>query len=144
MEIEKKRREFGTYAKYRESENFIDLWHIWELSYEDYDTEYDNFVEYCASYYDNPQCHGDEEFYDDLMRLKYIKKLCTRYAVSGELKERLILNHIIVLSNTFAPKALCKIIWLKMQKREEITYYAGCMKYKFNFLSLLIMQEDWD
>jgi len=74
----------------------------------------DNFVEYCASYYDNPQCHGDEEFYDDLMRLKYIKKLCTRYAVSGELKERLILNHIIVLSNTFAPKALCKIIWLKM------------------------------
>jgi len=74
----------------------------------------DNFVDYCASHYDNPQCHGDEEFLDDLMRLKYIKKLCTRYSESGELKERLILNHIIVLSNMFAPMALCKIIWLKM------------------------------
>ena len=74
----------------------------------------DNFIDYCASYYDNPQCHSDEEFYDDLMRLKYIKKLCTRYTDSGELKERLILNHIIILSNVFPPMALCKIIWLKM------------------------------
>ena len=74
----------------------------------------ENFISYCALYYDNPQCHGDDEFLEDLMRLKYIKKLCTRFLESGDLKERLILNHIIVLSNTFPPMALCKIFWLKM------------------------------
>ena len=91
----------------------------------------DNFIDYCASYYDNPQCHGDEEFHDDLMRLKYIKKLCTRYVISGELKERLILNHIIILSNTFAPMALCKIIWLKMPD------YLSYIKPFLVFLSIL-------
>jgi hypothetical protein len=74
----------------------------------------DNFIKYCALYYDNPQCHGDDEFLEDLMRLKYIKKLCTRFIESGDLKERLILNHIVVLSNVFPPMALCKIFWLKM------------------------------
>jgi adenylate kinase family enzyme len=74
----------------------------------------DSFLIYCAKHYNNPQCGSDEEFLEDLMRLKYIKKLITRYMESGELKERLILNHIIVLSNVFAPKVLCKIIWLKM------------------------------
>ena len=73
-----------------------------------------NFLMYAAKHYDNPQCHGDEEFLEDLMRLKYIKKLVTRYCDSGELKERLILNHIITLSNVFKPHPLCKIIWLKM------------------------------
>lgn len=74
----------------------------------------ENFLIYCAKHYNNPQCHSDEEFLEDLMRLKYIKKLVTRFVDSGELKERLILNHIIVLSNVFAPKVLCKIMWLKM------------------------------
>lgn len=74
----------------------------------------ENFLLYAAQHYDNPQCHSLEEFNDDLMRLKYLKKLCTRYQDSGELKERLILNHIIVLNNVFGPKTLCKIFWLKM------------------------------
>ena len=74
----------------------------------------DNFLIYCARFYDNPQCNSTEEFLEDLMRLKYLKKLITRYIDSGELKERLILNHIIILSNVFPPKILCQIFWLKM------------------------------
>ena len=56
-----------------------------------------NFLLYCASHYDNAKYASTEDFIEDLNRLKYIKKLITRYLEYGELKERLILNHIIVL-----------------------------------------------
>ena len=74
-----------------------------------------NFLLYCAQHYDNPQCHSTEEFIEDLRRVKYIKKLITRYIETGELKERLILNHLIVLNNTFQPETLCRILILKME-----------------------------
>ena len=77
----------------------------------------DNFLIYCAKHYDNPQCCSTEEFIEDLKRIKYIKKLITRYIETGELKERLILNHLIVLSNVFKPQPLCKIIYLKMKRQ---------------------------
>jgi len=73
-----------------------------------------NFLIYAANNYHNPACATDEEFYEDLKRIKYIKKLCTRYQETGELKERLILNHVIVLSNVFKPDVLNRILWLKM------------------------------
>jgi len=76
-----------------------------------------NFLLFCAKHYDNAQCHDTEEFYEDLRRIKYIKKLITRYIITGDLKERLILNHIIILQNVFGPDALCKIIFLKMDKQ---------------------------
>ncbi len=76
-----------------------------------------NFILYCAKYYDNPHCHDTEEFYEDLRRIKYIKKLITRYVVTGDLKERLILNHIIILNNVFGPIHLCRILFLKMEKQ---------------------------
>ena len=76
-----------------------------------------NFLIYAAKHYDNPQCHPTEEFIEDLKRIKYVKKLLTRYIESGELKERLILNHIIILSNVFAPEPLCRILYLKMKSQ---------------------------
>ena len=60
-----------------------------------------NFLLYCAKYYDNPQCFDTQEFYDDMNRIKYIKRLFNKYYESGELKERLIINHIVVLCNVF-------------------------------------------
>lgn len=75
----------------------------------------ENFLIYCARHYDNPQCHSTEEFMEDLKRIKYIKKLITRYVESGDLKERLILNHIIILSNVFGPDHLARILYLKMK-----------------------------
>ena len=73
-----------------------------------------NFIIYAAQHYQNPACSTTDEFYEDLKRIKYIKKLCTRYQETGELKERLILNHVIVLSNVFKPDVLHRILWLKM------------------------------
>ena len=59
----------------------------------------DNFLLYTASHYINAQYSSTEDFIEDLNRIKYIKKLITRYIEGGELKERLILNHIIILNN---------------------------------------------
>jgi hypothetical protein len=75
----------------------------------------ENFVLYAMHHYDNPQCQTIDEFNEDLKRFLYIKKLLYRYAKTGDLKERLILNHIIVLSNLFG-EALCDMLYLKIEK----------------------------
>lgn len=87
-----------------------------------------NFLLYCASHYDNSRYASTEEFVEDMNRLKYIKKLITRYVEYGELKERLILNHIIILNNCFGPEILCRILYLKLRDQ---------MKYLKPFLILL-------
>lgn len=78
----------------------------------------DNFLVYCAKVYDNPGMTTTEEFIEDLDRIKYIKKLITRYIETGELKERLILNHLITLHNCFNSE-LAKILYCKAEKQFE-------------------------
>lgn len=63
--------------------------------------EESTFQLFAAKHYENPSCHSIEEFYDDLKRFQYLRKLISRYKKTGELKERLILNHIIVIYNCF-------------------------------------------
>jgi hypothetical protein len=60
-----------------------------------------NYLMYAMKHYDNPQCEGMGEFYEDVNRIKYIKRLFRRFSTTGELKERLILNHLTVLYNVF-------------------------------------------
>ena len=76
----------------------------------------ENFILYCAKRYDNPQLINTQEFIEDLDRLKYIKKLITRFIETGELKERLILNHIMTLYNCFG-SFTSKIIFVKTEKQ---------------------------
>lgn len=78
---------------------------------------HENFLLFAAKHYENPNCSGIAEFQDDINRIKYIKKLITRYIQSGDLQERLILNHLTILNNVFGPTALVKIIFLKMEKQ---------------------------
>ena len=78
-----------------------------------------NFLLYAAKHYDNPQCYDTVEFYDDLKRIKYIKRLINRYIEEGDLKERLILNHITILSNVFGPQATVKMLFLKCKGMES-------------------------
>lgn len=65
----------------------------------------DNFLLYAMHHYDNPQCHSVQEFEEDMKKFLYLKKLLSRYKNAGELRERLILNHIIVLYNIFGDSA---------------------------------------
>jgi hypothetical protein len=76
----------------------------------------DNFLVYCAKVYDNPGMQSSVEFLEDLNRIRYVKKLLTRYEESGDLKERLILNHLITLHNCFGIH-LAKILYLKNEKQ---------------------------
>jgi len=77
----------------------------------------DNFIMFAVKNYDNPSCHGMDEFYDDLKRFKYIKRLLHKHNVGKDLKERLILNHIIVLGNLFGIEATTKMLFFKLEKK---------------------------
>ena len=74
-----------------------------------------NVVMYAIKNYDNPQCEGEKEFEDDLKRFKYIKRLLRRYYDTGVLKERLLLNHLIVLNNVFSAEAATTLLLYKIQ-----------------------------
>ena len=74
----------------------------------------DNFDEYAVSNYLNPNCISVLEFLDDLKIIKYIKRLINKYVDKNELKERLILNHIISLSNVFGVEAAVNMLRFKI------------------------------
>jgi len=74
-----------------------------------------NFLLYAMHHYDNPQCHSLEEFDEDLKKFLYLKKLITRYKKDGELRDRLILNHIIVLYNIFGAAAT-RMLFFKIDR----------------------------
>lgn len=74
----------------------------------------DNFIMYAMQHYDNPQCISIDDFHEDLLKLKYLKRLLNRYKDLGELRERLIINHIIVLYNVFGLEAATKILFFKL------------------------------
>jgi len=69
---------------------------------------------YMMKHYDNPQCADLEEYNDDIKRIKYLKRLFNRYENTGDLKERLILNHIVVLYNVFDVGSATKILFFKI------------------------------
>ena len=75
----------------------------------------DNFDEYAVSNYLNPNCISVLEFLDDLKIIKYIKRLINKYVDKDELKERLIMNHIISLSNVFGPEAVVNMLRFKIE-----------------------------
>tara|TARA_B100000575_G_C22976982_1_gene563793 strand:+ start:335 stop:697 length:363 start_codon:yes stop_codon:yes gene_type:complete len=75
----------------------------------------DNILLFALKYYDNPQCEGEKEFYDDMKRFKYIKRLLKKYSQDGIVKERLLLNHIIVLNNVFGPDAASTLLLFKIE-----------------------------
>lgn len=93
----------------------------------------ENFFVFCSKHYNNPQCYDTSEMLEDLKRLKYIKKLLTRYIITHELQERLILNHLIILNNLFGVECLTKMLFLKME---------GYMPYIKPFLILLNILPD--
>ena len=76
-----------------------------------------NFLLYAMKEYNNPQCTEVEEFNDDLKKIKYIKRLLNQYVSEGVLKERLLLNHIIIFYNVFPPAAATRILFFKIEER---------------------------
>ena len=76
-----------------------------------------NLFLYAAKHYKNPKFSDIDDFYEDLKRFKYIKRLLNRYLETDELPERLILNHVVVVFNMFGIEAALNILELKLEKR---------------------------
>lgn len=77
----------------------------------------DNFMMYAMKCYNSPHCIMSE-FEGDIKRTKYLKRLFRRYKVTKLLKERLILNHIILLNNVFGVEATSRILFYKIDERD--------------------------
>ncbi|PCJ96829.1 MAG: hypothetical protein COA52_01060 [Hyphomicrobiales bacterium] len=77
-----------------------------------------NFTLYAAKHYDN--VHLDtSEFYEDLKRFSYLKRLFNMYEKKEILKENLIINHIIILYNVFGQEAT-EMLFLRLKGQEEL------------------------
>lgn len=70
-----------------------------------YELNEDNYLMFAIKHYENPQAITQEDFYDDLKRFKYIKRLLRRYKKTGVLKTHLLLNHFICVYNVFGDAA---------------------------------------
>ena len=74
-----------------------------------------NFIMFAMRHYSNPHCTDILEFQDDLKRIRYIRRLINKYQQTGELRDRLIINHLVVIYNVFETRAATKIIMFKLQ-----------------------------
>ena len=81
------------------------------------DLNEDNFMLYAMKCYTSPHCIMSE-FEGDIKRTKYLKRLFRRYKITKSLKERLILNHIILLDNVFGHEATARILFYKTDERD--------------------------
>lgn len=80
----------------------------------------ENFLLFCQKCYFNPECSGKNEFVDDLKRIKYIKRLLQKihkHKTLKSIRERLILNHLIILRNVFGEENFCRILFFKLEPR---------------------------
>jgi hypothetical protein len=95
--------------------------------------EDDLFLEYAKKNYFNPSCASHTEFLEDLKRIKYVKRLLFRFHKNKTLKsikERLIVNHIIVLKNVFGEEAAIKLLFMKHD-----TKFYGYLKSFFVYMN---------
>ena len=76
----------------------------------------ENYLMFALLHYDNPHCIDIKEYFEDVRKLKYIKRLFNRYKEDGVIKERLILNHIISFYNVFENEAATRLLFFRVGK----------------------------
>jgi hypothetical protein len=99
------------------------------MSFDDLTNE--NIMMYAVKCYDKPNCIMSE-FKEDMKRFNYLKRLFKRYRKLGELREQLVLNHLVVLNNVFGPEAATRLLFFKMSKEDHPTLktyllFLSCM-----------------
>ena len=95
------------------------------------DLNNDNIMMYAMKAYDKPDCIMSE-FKDDMKRFNYLKRLFRRYRKVDELREQLVLNHLVVLYNVFGPEVTSRMLFFKMSKDD----YPALKTYLL-FLSIM-------
>jgi len=89
-----------------------------------------NWLLFAQQNYDNPTLEKDVEFYEDIKRFKYLKRLFRKYKITGDIKLRLVVNHIIVLQNVFGADVVMTLLLFKIDKEhwpilKTVTNYLG-------------------
>ena len=74
----------------------------------------ENYLMFALLHYDNPHCVDIKEYFEDVRKLKYIKRLFNRYKEDGVIKERLILNHLISFYNVFENDAATRLLFFRV------------------------------
>ena len=92
----------------------------------------ENWFLFAMKHYENPKPDGELEIYDDMKRFKYIKRLFRKYKSQKLLKERLIINHLIVLQNVFGTEATVTLLLYKTEKE-----YHPMLKTFLKFLNYI-------
>lgn len=95
------------------------------------DLNNDNIMIYAVKAYDKPNCIMSE-FKDDMKRFNYLKRLFKRYRKMGELRERLVLNHLVVLCNVFTPEIATRLLFFKMSEDDY-----SVLKTYLTFLNIM-------
>ena len=105
----------------------------------------DNFLLYAAQHYDAARVASEEEFYDDLKRFQYLKRLLKRYRDDGDLRIRLILNHFIVLYNCFGSAATNMLFMRLADFHEEVkpfVVFLSFMPEKVEYSEKVILNDE--
>ena len=97
------------------------------------------FLLYAMKHYDNPQCTEMSQFDEDMKRFQYLRKLFSRYRQDQDLKERLILNHLIVLYNVFGVEAT-NMLFMRLHEYHE--YLKPFVEY-LNFMPAILVYDDY-
>jgi hypothetical protein len=97
-----------------------------------------SFLIFAARHYDMKKSSGIEEFYDDLKKFQYLKRLFKRYEEDNDLKVRLILNHLIILYNCFGPQAT-NLLFFKLKDQHQ---YLKPFVMFLNYMPDVIEYED--
>ena len=95
------------------------------------DVTEENYIIVAAKHYINHQCSSTDEFYEDLNRIKYIKRLINRYHDTGDLPDRLLMNHIIVFCNVFTIPIGIKLMALKLEYKYWSVIKPFLVKLKY-------------
>jgi hypothetical protein len=77
----------------------------------------ENFLIYAMKCYDKPNTIMSE-FKEDMKRFNYLKRLFHKYRKNDELREQLVINHLVVLYNVFGPEAAARMLFFKMAKED--------------------------
>lgn len=96
------------------------------------------FLLYAMKHYDNPQCTEMSEFEEDMKRFQYLRKLFSRYRQYDDLKERLILNHLIVIFNVFGVDAT-NMLFFKLH--EFHSYLKPFVEY-LNYMPRILQYDE--
>ena len=86
------------------------------MSFDDLTSE--NFLLYAVKAYDKPNCIMSE-FKEDMKRFNYLKRLFRRYRKMDDLRERLVINHLVVIYNVFGVEPATRILFFRI---DEVDY----------------------